>query len=678
MAEQENFDRKVRDKLKDQERPLPPGLWENIDKALPPTPPVSGGASPWAWWIGSAVGVVVVSALLYFNLSSENTNSTIATSAENSSVISSDKNSSEKNSQQLNPIASSQNQEEDASVKSSSVPQGSSTTDLNSGGGSTTGLSTTNSSGATSNRNVGRITGNNSAASTTGANTSNRGTGNVNGGYITSGNATGQNANTKGVTAQTNTGGSTTNPSGRNANPTSTNNTNSNGSTSSTATTNAGGVNGPGGIAPVVSGDAPSISPGTSAGNSASPNSTNGNVNTSLQVVGTTTSSPASDSSALTNRMSSTDIINNANTTGPNANPIEIDSTKVNTDDVPVVLPIVNTAVVANAGSNTTTNTTTTGATNTDAVNQNSNDIDSTHSISNPAYPEVIAGNSAVVHQIDQTVIDSSKTQLGIIAAADSTVAVADTIVLANKEKEKEKQKQKQKNENLHAFSAEVYMGAGYGAYALRLNPNAVYTDSTQGSYVSSRFEEGTKTNTISFSFGGRVNYKLSNQFELHAGIRYQQYSQTYSTAAKRLDSIYYVSADSFHVNPLYHFTYFPYSGKEKTTFISIPIGLTYKYMISDNISVYGRGAFDFRFVSSTGWSAKDIDGNVYASGKPSRSFNVGAYLAAGIQYKLNERLFLFAEPNTSFTIQNLYGKNDLVKQKPASFGLAVGLRMEF
>lgn len=193
--------------------------------------------------------------------------------------------------------------------------------------------------------------------------------------------------------------------------------------------------------------------------------------------------------------------------------------------------------------------------------------------------------------------------------------------------------------EKKRTWSVGVYASAG-------LLNDRIHSDQIQPFYTTPTIDGTPMPGTIKhkqpFSAGVAVRKELSDRWGIESGLVYTQLNSEISAASGTLS----------------------YTQDQKLHYIGIPVKADVSLYKTERINLYA---------SAGGMVEKCVGGDV----KPN-PLQLSLTAAAGIQYKLNDRLSLYAEPGLSYHFDDGSPVSTIRKEKPLNVNLSCGVRMTY
>jgi hypothetical protein len=238
------------------------------------------------------------------------------------------------------------------------------------------------------------------------------------------------------------------------------------------------------------------------------------------------------------------------------------------------------------------------------------------------------------------------------LVALDSTAQTMKDSILADNNTIEEKLESKWRNR----FSFDLV------ATALSTGAATKATDSLYQSAVEDKNKNDK--NSLGYSAGIIVNYRLSERLHLSTGIMYASFSEeyNYNNQVHYYDSAVVVS-----------------KVKDQYAIVSIPLQLSYTLLAKEKIQLSAIAGFRSNILlsgvthlrNSTNTGLTEV-----RSGFNSISFTYQVALEAA--YQLNEHAALLLQPVFMYGASSIHSKASSINQKPYGIGITLGLRFTF
>lgn len=257
----------------------------------------------------------------------------------------------------------------------------------------------------------------------------------------------------------------------------------------------------------------------------------------------------------------------------------------------------------------------------------------------------------------------------------DSVALFLDSTQNKNKDSvltETSTKQKKNKSAILNRFSFDlVASGSLTGA-----STKATATDSMTQSAVENKNKQDK--NSWGYSAGIVVNYKLSNHFQASTGILYTTFSEEYhfNYSLKTVDYVYhdstwqYVEKDSISRD---------IKAKDQYSFLSIPLQLSYTFLSKEKISLSATaGVRSNILLKGLTYLPNANNSDVLEVRSGFNSISLSYLFALEATYKLNEHAALLLQPTFVYGASSIHNKASGLSQKPYGLGLTLGLRITF
>lgn len=270
-------------------------------------------------------------------------------------------------------------------------------------------------------------------------------------------------------------------------------------------------------------------------------------------------------------------------------------------------------------------------------------------SLSEIETPPLLAQDSALAK------LDSLKNILPDSALAKTT---------ANKEKDQPK----------------LWNRLSFDLLATALVTGASISTSATDSITPSAIEDKNRNdkNSLGYSAGIMVNYKLSDRIHASAGIGYtlitEQYHFTYT-----LKQSNWVFIDTAWQLVEYDSIYRDFNVKDQYSFLSIPLQLSYTFLQKGKLKLSAAvGLRSNILIKGATYLANAQKSDVI---KVTSGFNKISFmyqLSLEAAYQWNERMALVMQPTFVYGATSIHTKSSSLQQKPYGVGLTIGLRFTF
>ena len=250
----------------------------------------------------------------------------------------------------------------------------------------------------------------------------------------------------------------------------------------------------------------------------------------------------------------------------------------------------------------------------------------------------------------------------------DSTQNIHKDSVLA----EASTKNKKSKNNLLSRFTFDMI------ATALSTGASTKTTATDSLNQAAIRDKNQHDKNSLGYSAGIIVNYKLSDRIQASAGILYAVFSEQYNFnySLKKFDWVYidsnwqYIEQDSINRDT---------KAKDQYSFLSIPLQLSYTFIAKEKIRLSATAGIRSNILLKgvtylSNATKSDVTG--VRSG-----FNIVSFsylLALEAEYKLNTHTALLLQPTFVYAASSVHNKASGIVQKPYGVGVTVGMRITF
>ncbi|MDB5257283.1 MAG: hypothetical protein JWM14_1978 [Chitinophagaceae bacterium] len=267
----------------------------------------------------------------------------------------------------------------------------------------------------------------------------------------------------------------------------------------------------------------------------------------------------------------------------------------------------------------------------------------------------------------------SSSSMLTNTSVPDSLMTAMDSIKTLSKDSvltETTAKKEKIKSNLMKHLSFDIV------AAALLTGASTKATDSSYQSAVEDKNKKDK--NSLGYSAGIIVNYKLSNRLQASAGIVYTAFSEQYNFnyTVKKFDWVYIdsnwqqIESDSINRD---------IKAKDQYSFLSIPLQFSYTFLIKEKIRLSATAGIRSNILLKGVTylpNARKSDVVEVKSGFNSISFSY--LIALEAEYKLNAHTALLLQPTFMYGASSIHSKASALSQKPYGVGLTLGLRFIF
>ena len=204
--------------------------------------------------------------------------------------------------------------------------------------------------------------------------------------------------------------------------------------------------------------------------------------------------------------------------------------------------------------------------------------------------------------------------------------------------------------------------------------------------------------NLFNFSVGAVVNYSILPRFSISTGLIYSGYTEKYKfkntlsydsvTSNDTVKEVIFIDSmgqmiprDTFKIVTNIENLKNDYSSSkvDRYSFLSIPITISYILIDKQKFALSSLVGMKINMLLSGVTyvrNATNTDLVVESSGYSKISLS---YMASfGMEYKLKPTLSLLAQPVINYNATSLFKQSSSLSQKPYSFGLSIGLRLRF
>lgn len=208
---------------------------------------------------------------------------------------------------------------------------------------------------------------------------------------------------------------------------------------------------------------------------------------------------------------------------------------------------------------------------------------------------------------------------------------------------------------SMQNFSATGNAGAGAQGYSWADQPRlgiALYNKGEQTRQLRQHF--------IPLRVGLAFNYEIYPRWSIESGISYKQLSSEFSEGS----SEHYIK------------------GYQKIHYIGIPLKVDYEIIRFDNLRGYvGAGLILDKCIQTKQREEYFINGEYQSSQSlqsEEKPFQLSLEATAGMDYKINDRIGIFAELSAGWYFDDASTLNTIYKERPLNLGLNLGLRFGF
>ncbi|MBC7486165.1 MAG: outer membrane beta-barrel protein [Cytophagaceae bacterium] len=249
----------------------------------------------------------------------------------------------------------------------------------------------------------------------------------------------------------------------------------------------------------------------------------------------------------------------------------------------------------------------------------------------------------------------------------DSTENITKDSTLA----EESTKKEKSKSNLLNRFSFDIVATA----LLTGASTKSTATDSLTQSAVEDK--NRNDKNSIGYSAGIAVNYKLNDRFQTSAGILYTVFSEQYNFnyTLKTFDYVYldsswqYVEKDSISRD---------IKSKDQYSFLSIPLQLSYTFLAKQKIRLSATAGIRSNILLKGVTYLANANKSDVLELKSFNSISFSYLFALEASYKLNVHTALLLQPTFVYAASSIHNKTSGLIQKPYGVGLTIGLRVNF
>lgn len=174
------------------------------------------------------------------------------------------------------------------------------------------------------------------------------------------------------------------------------------------------------------------------------------------------------------------------------------------------------------------------------------------------------------------------------------------------------------------------------------------------------------------------ANYKMNERFSVSTGIVYtvfeEQYNFNYNL--KKIEMVYVDSSwQQVEVDSINRAS----KTKDKYSFISIPLQVSYTFIKREKISFAGTAGIRTNILwSGVTHIANQNQSDVIELKSGFNTISFSYLLELEAAYKLNEHTALLLQPTFVYAATSIHNKASALSQKPYGIGVAVGMRVTF
>ncbi len=243
-----------------------------------------------------------------------------------------------------------------------------------------------------------------------------------------------------------------------------------------------------------------------------------------------------------------------------------------------------------------------------------------------------------------------------------------------------EEKKKKEKNKIKDRWSFDLFLSP------MLTGATTKTTDASYQSIVDSK--KNQEANRFNFSAGGVINYPILPRITISTGIIYSGYSVSNKfKSSNTYDSTFYQphipkdSTDTLKVDKITQSITKKYASTKVDHYniLSLPVAISYCIWREERFTLSATAGIKVNvLLNGLTYIRNDSNTDLIAVSSSVNKITLSYMVSLGIEYKLNMKLSLLVQPAVNFNMSSVYPQSFYLSQKPYSVGVNVGLRFRF